>query len=74
MIKLILKIVASVLLIGYLVGAGMMYHAGAEPMRYREVSIHICDTAESALSASVGYTADDVAGRHLGGGQERQGV
>jgi cell division protein FtsQ len=41
--------VASVLLIGYLVGAGMMYHAGAEPMRYREVSIHICDTAESAF-------------------------
>jgi cell division protein FtsQ len=49
MFKLILKIVACVVLIGYLAVAGVVYHLGDEPMRYREVSIHICDTAESAF-------------------------
>lgn len=49
MFKLILKIVGCILLVGYLACAGVIYHLGAEPMRYKEVSIHICDTAETAF-------------------------
>jgi cell division protein FtsQ len=47
--KKILKISACLLIVGYLLVAGVLYDFGAAPMRYREVQIHLCDTAESSF-------------------------